>query len=80
MCKHIVAVVHFFWGADLGPQALVNIGTSSSLVQWDGSVPHMDDSAIDSVIKDIFSLSQELVTKGPSDLEIANSLNSLKAI
>ncbi len=40
----------------------------------------MDDSAVDSVIKDIFSLSQELVTKGPSDPEIANSLNSLKAI
>ncbi len=40
----------------------------------------MDDSTIDSVIKDIFSLSQELITKGLSDLEIANSLNSLKAI
>ena len=80
MCKHIVAVVHFFGGADLGPQALVNTGTSSSPVQRNGSVPHMDDSTIDSVIKDIFSLSQKLVTKGLSDLEIANSLNSLKAI
>ena len=40
----------------------------------------MDDSTIDSVIKDIFSLSQELITKGLSDLEIANSLNSLKVI
>src|SRR5258708_5734202 len=57
MCKHIAAVVHFFGGADLGPQALVNMGASSSPVQRDGSVPHMDDSAIDSVIKDIFSLS-----------------------
>src|SRR5216684_367282 len=80
MCKHIAVVMHFFGGADLRPQALVNIGTSSSLVQQNGSVSHMDDSTINSVIKDIFSLSQELITKGLSDLEIANSLNSLKAI
>src|SRR5258708_37680422 len=41
----------------------------------------MDNSAaIPSIINDIFSLSQELVTKGPSDPGIANSLNSLQAI
>src|SRR5229473_1831901 len=35
---------------------------------------------VPSIINDIFSLSQELVTKGPSDPGIANSLNSLQAI
>jgi hypothetical protein len=41
----------------------------------------MDDSiAVVSVIKNIFCLSQELIAKGPSDLGIANSLNSLKMI
>ena len=40
----------------------------------------MDDSAAISVIKDIFRLSQELISKGPSDPGIANSLNSLKSI
>ncbi len=37
------------------------------------------DAAV-SVIEDIFSLSQELISKGPSDPGIANSLNSLKSI
>ena len=37
------------------------------------------DAAV-SVIEDIFSLFQELISKGPSDLGIANSLNSLKSI
>jgi hypothetical protein len=41
----------------------------------------MDDSiAIVLVIKNIFCLSQELVANRPSDLGIANSLNSLKTI
>src|SRR5229473_6465304 len=80
LCKHIVAVLHFFGGADLGPQPPVNAGTSSSLVQQDGSTAHMDDSTAISVIKDIFRLSQELISKGPSDPGIANSLNSLKSI
>ncbi len=74
-------VVHFFGGGDLRPQPLVNAGTSSSLVQWDGSTAHMDDSAAAvSVMENIFSLSQELISKGPSDPGIANSLNSLKLI
>src|SRR5260370_21367994 len=80
LCKHIVVVLHFFGGADPGPQPPVNVGMSSSPVQQDGSTAHMDDSAAVSVIKDIFRLSQELISKGPSDPGIANSLNSLKSI
>ena len=80
LCKHIAAVLHFFGGADPGPQPPVNAGASSSPVQRDGSTAHMDDSAAISVIKDIFRLSQELISKGPSDPGIANSLNSLKSI
>src|SRR5258708_21828335 len=79
--KHITAMMHFFGGVDLRPQPLINAGASSSPVQRDSSITHMDNSAaIPSIINDIFSLSQELVTKGPSDPGIANSLNSLQAI
>src|SRR5216684_2283855 len=68
LCKHIAAVMHFFGGVDLRPQPLINAGAFSSPVQRDGSVAHMDDSAaVPSIINDIFSLSQELVTKGLSD-------------
>jgi hypothetical protein len=50
--------MHYFGRADLGPPPLVNIGASRSLVQQDGSITHMDDSAaVASIIKDIFSLS-----------------------
>src|SRR5258708_4322989 len=80
LCKHIAAVLHFFWRADPGPPPPVNTGTSSLPVQRDGSTAHMDDSAAVSVIKDIFKLSQELISKGLSDPGIANSLNSLKSI
>jgi len=80
LCKHIAAVLHFFGGADPRPQPPVNMGASSLPVQWNGSTTHMDDSAAVSVIKDIFRLSQELISKGLSDLGIANSLNSLKSI
>src|SRR5258708_22570158 len=81
LCKHIAAMMHFFGGVDLRPQPLINAGAFSSPVQRDSSITHMDNSAaIPSIINDIFSLSQELVTKGPSDPGIANSLNSLQAI
>jgi hypothetical protein len=32
LCKHIMAMVHFFGGADLGPQPLDNVGLASELV------------------------------------------------
>src|SRR5258707_15387394 len=46
MCKHIAAVVHFFWGAELGPQALVNMCASSSPGPHDSTIPHMEASTI----------------------------------
>jgi hypothetical protein len=75
--------VHFFEEADLGPQPLDNTGSASepvtpcSPVQQDGSD---DSAAIQTIINDIFSLSQGLVLKGPSDPRIANSLNLLNTI
>ena len=83
LCKHIVAMVHFFGGVDLGPQPLDNVGSASepvapcSPVQQDGSD---DSAAVQSIINDIFSLSQGLVSKGPSDPRIAKSLNLLNTI
>jgi SWIM zinc finger len=83
LCKHIAAVVHFFGGADLGPQPLDNTGLASepvapcSPVQQDSS---NDSAAVQTIINDIFSLSQGLVSKGPSDLRIANSLDLLNTI
>src|SRR5258708_25320360 len=83
LCKHIAAVVHFFCGVDLGPQPLDNIGSASepvapcSPVQQDS----IDDSAtVQSIINDIFSLSQRLVLTGLSDPRIAKSLNLLNTI
>src|SRR5258708_528090 len=76
----IVGGLNFFGGAAPRPQPPVNMGASSLPVQWDGSTTHMDDSAAVSVIKDIFRLSEELISKGLSDPGIANSLNSLKLI
>jgi hypothetical protein len=83
LCKHITAMVHFFGGANLGPQPLDNVGSASkpvtpcSLVQQDGS---NDSAAVQTIINDIFSLSQGLVLKGLSDPRIANSLNLLNTI
>jgi hypothetical protein len=84
LCKHIAAVVHFFGGADLGPQPP---GTSDSVVpnspvQQDGSVGSTDDGAIASVVSaanDIISLSHELISKAPCDPEMAKSLNSIQS-
>jgi hypothetical protein len=83
LCKHIAAMVHFFGGADLGPQPLDNAGSASepvapcSPVQQDGSD---DSTAVQTIINDIFSLLQGLVSKGPSDPRIANSLDLLNTI
>jgi hypothetical protein len=76
-------MVHFFRGADLGPQPLDNAGSASklvapcSLVQQDGS---NDSTTVQTIINDIFSLSQGLVPKGLSDPRIANSLDLLNMI
>src|SRR5258708_29007784 len=78
-----MAVVHFFGGVDLGPQPLDNMGSASepvapcSPVQQNSSD---DSTAVQSIINDIFSLSQGLVSKGLSDPRIAKSLNLLNTI
>jgi len=54
LCKHITAVVHFFGGANLGPQPPSN--TSSELqppnspIQQDGSTGSADDGTTASII------------------------------
>src|SRR5258708_3735102 len=83
LCKHIAAVVHFFGGVDLRPQPLDNVGSASEPVAPCSPVQHdsSDDSAaIQSIINDIFSLSQRLVLTGLSDPRIAKSLNLLNTI
>ena len=86
LCKHIVAVVHFFGGADLGPQPPVNAASKTvmpgSLVQ--AQVQGTDDRAaaaaaasIDLAINEIVALVNKLHrvhTKVPSDRENAKSL------
>ena len=82
----VTAAVKFFRGANLGPQPLSNMGTSTSplahnsLVQPDSSNGSMDDSAMDSAIlaaNDMIRLLQallDLVTKAPSNPELAKSI------
>ena len=87
LCKHIAAVVHFFEGADLGPQPPVNTGAGASESVTPGSpvqVQGTDDRAIaaaaaasiDLSIDEIVALVDELRTihtKVPSDWENAKS-------
>ena len=84
LCKHITAVVHFFGGANLGPQPPSN--TSSELqppnspIQQDGSTGSADDGTTASIVlmaNDIIGLTQELVLKAPRDPGLAKSLNSI---
>ena len=82
LCKHLAAVVHFFGGADLGPQPPVNESVASdSPVQQVGSVGCTDDGAasIVSAANDIIGLSQELITRALHDPGIAKSLNSIRS-
>src|SRR5260370_24540574 len=48
MCTHIAAVRHFFWGAELGPHALVNTGAAHSPVPRDDRLPPPAAAAVDS--------------------------------
>jgi hypothetical protein len=87
LCKHIVAVAHFFGGADLGPRPPGNAGASELVVrespdQQDGSVGSTDDGATASVLSaanDIIGLSQVLISNMPCDPRIARSLNSIQS-
>ena len=65
LCKHIVAIVHFFGGADLGPQPPANVGTSAS----EPEVPNQQDGnacsntcateSFDSVANEIITFDSE---------------------
>jgi hypothetical protein len=84
LCKHIAAVVHFFGGADLGPQPPVNACASESVasnspVQQDGSADDGDIASIISAANNIIGLTQELISKAPRDPEIAKSLKSIRS-
>ena len=84
LCKHIAAVLHFFGGADLGPQPPGDPSESdapSSPVQRDGSVDNTDDgdTSVVSVANDIIRLTQELISKAPRDPGTAKSLKSIQS-
>jgi hypothetical protein len=86
LCKHIAAVVHFFGGADLGPQP-PDDGSDGSASESgehespDQPVGHIanDDAAVSvlSAANDMMNLLQQLTAKPPRDLDrkMAKSLN-----
>jgi hypothetical protein len=79
--KHIAAVVHFFRGADLGPQPPAsNSVAPNSPVQQSGSVGSTDNGTIASIVltaNDIISLSHELISKALHNPGVAKLLNSI---
>ena len=90
LCKYIVAVIHFFRGANLRPQPPgyggSNAANASKSVKLEspgrpvGST--RDNNAVASIISaanDNIKLLQKLITKAPSDLKIARSLNSIQS-
>ena len=69
LCKHIAAVVHFFGGANLGPQPPC-ADAPSLPVQQNGSAGSSDDgdiasASVVSTANDILSLTQDLISKAP---------------
>src|SRR6266849_2625774 len=87
LCKHIVAVAHFFGGADLGPRppdngntgaSEMDSDTSKSLVQQNGSDTTIDDGATASfllVANNMLRLTQVLISNAPQDPAIAKSFS-----
>ncbi|KAF8491687.1 hypothetical protein F5888DRAFT_1807194 [Russula emetica] len=89
LCKHIAAVVHFFGGADLGPQPPRN-GSASASDSGEHESPSQrvghgaadnDDAAASILLaaNEIISLSQRLITEVPRDPRIAKSLNVIQS-
>ena len=85
-----MAVVHFFRGANLGPQPpgygssdAANASESVKLESPGQSVSSTrDNNAVASIISAVnnnIKLLQKLITKAPSDLKIARSLNSIQS-
>jgi hypothetical protein len=87
LCKHIAAVVHFFGGADLGPQPPGDGSASASESakqkspgQLVGDSADADAAAsILSAANEIISLSQRLITEAPNDPRIAKSLGAIQS-
>jgi len=86
LCKHIVAIVHFFGGADLGPQPPCNESASEpgehrSPGQPVGHSTADDDAAasILSAANESMSLLQQLIAKVPRDPKFAKSLNVIRS-
>ena len=81
LCKHIVAVVHFFGGADLGPRPPGNEDASELVelpVQQDGSatntnIDHGACASLISAANDMIRLTEELISRAPQDPGIAKS-------
>ena len=89
LCKHIAVVVHFFGGAELGPQPPDN-GTSDSSngtspiepVEYESPAQPVGSSTCNTIIlaaNDSIKLLQHLITKAPSDPKIAKSLNLIQS-
>jgi hypothetical protein len=89
LCKHIAAIVHFFGGANLGPQpppdeskaSASEPGEHRSLGQPVGHSAADDDAAASflSAANESMSLLQQLITKAPRDPASAKSLNMIRS-
>jgi hypothetical protein len=85
LCKHIAAVMHFFGGADLGPQSPRDGSDGSASESGEHESPDQPashsaagDDATASVVSaanDSMNLLQQLITKAPRDLRFAKSIN-----
>jgi hypothetical protein len=88
LCKHIVAVVHFFRGADLGPQSPRDRSNGSASESGEHESPDQpaghstagDDTAtsVVSAANDSMNLLQQLITKAPRDPRFAKSINVIR--
>jgi hypothetical protein len=86
LCKHIAAVVHFFGGADLGPQPPGN-GSDSASESDDHNSPGQsvghgaadDNASVLSTANEMMSLLQQLTAKAPRDPGMVKSLDVIRS-
>src|ERR1700733_1105347 len=90
LCKHIAAIVHFFGGADLGPQPPRNRSGSATRESAEYKSPgqpighsaRVDDDAAASIqmrINNIISLSHRLIAQAPRDSRFDKSLAMIES-
>src|SRR5580658_6605454 len=83
LCKHIVSIVHFFGGADLGPQPPRNTSASESAEHKSQGQPishgSADDDAVLLAANNIIHLSNQLISKAPRNTRIAKSLQMIES-